>query len=99
MRGITSVNVKGKRILLRLDLNVPIEEGKIVPGPRMTVHACTAKMLSERGAKVVILAHQGRKGDVDCIPLEQHARALEKFSELEEKVKRAVEEDGVNDEK
>jgi phosphoglycerate kinase len=76
MRGIASVNVRGKRILLRLDLNVPIEEGKIVPGPRMQVHACTAKMLSDKGAKVIILAHQGRKGKPDFTSLEQHAKHL-----------------------
>jgi phosphoglycerate kinase len=76
MRGIASVDVKGKTILLRLDLNVPIEDGKIVPGPRMQVHACTAKMLSDKGAKVIILAHQGRKGKPDFTSLEQHAKHL-----------------------
>ncbi len=76
MRGIASVDVKGKTILLRLDLNVPIEDGKIVPGPRMQVHACTAKMLSDKGARVIILAHQGRKGKPDFTSLEQHAKHL-----------------------
>jgi len=76
MRGITNVNLKGKRVLLRADLNVPIEDGKIVPGPRMDVHARTAKMLSDKGARVIILAHQGRKGKADFASLEQHAKHL-----------------------
>jgi len=76
MRAITDVNVKGKRILLRVDLNLPIEDGKIVPGPRIEVHARTARMLSDKGAMVVILAHQGRKGKPDFTSLEQHAKLL-----------------------
>jgi phosphoglycerate kinase len=76
MRKIADYNVRGKRILLRVDLNCPVENGKIVPGARITAHAKTIKELSDRGGKVIVLAHQGRKGSDDFLPMEQHARAL-----------------------
>jgi phosphoglycerate kinase len=47
---------------------------------RIRAHAeTTIRELSEKGAKVVILAHQGRKGDPDFIPLKQHAEILGKI--------------------
>lgn len=76
MRGISKLDVKGKTILLRVDLNSPVEDGKIVPGPRIDAHAATIRTLSERGARLVVLAHQGRKGKPDFLPLEQHAKYL-----------------------
>jgi len=76
MRGISKLNVKGKKILLRVDINCPVENGKIVPGPRIAAHAETIKILSGHGARVIIFAHQGRKGKPDFLSLEQHAREL-----------------------
>jgi phosphoglycerate kinase len=76
MRGISKLDVSSKKILVRVDLNSPIEDGKIVPGPRIDVHAETISELSKRGARVVVLAHQGRKGKPDYLPLEQHAKYL-----------------------
>ncbi|NYZ74290.1 phosphoglycerate kinase [Candidatus Micrarchaeota archaeon] len=76
MRKIADYEVRGKKILVRADLNCPIENGKIVPGARLTTHAKTIKELSDRGGRVVVLAHQGRKGDKDFLPMEQHAKVL-----------------------
>lgn len=76
MRTIDEIDVKNKKILLRVDINSPIESGKIIMSPRMTAHAETIKKLSERGAAVVVLAHQGRKGDDDFTCLDQHAELL-----------------------
>ncbi|MDD5171908.1 MAG: phosphoglycerate kinase [Candidatus ainarchaeum sp.] len=76
MRKIADYGVRGKRILLRADLNCPVENGKIVPGARISAHAKTIKELSDRGARVIVLAHQGRKGSDDFMPMEQHAKAL-----------------------
>jgi len=76
MRKIADYEVRGKKILVRADLNCPIECGKIVPGARLTAHAKTIKEISDRGGRVIVLAHQGRKGDKDFLPMEQHAKAL-----------------------
>lgn len=76
MRKISDYEVKGKTVLVRADLNCPVEEGKITSHIRINAHARTIKNLSERGAKVVVLSHQGRKGRDDFISLEQHAHIL-----------------------
>jgi phosphoglycerate kinase len=76
MRKISDYEVKGKTILVRADLNCPLENGKIASHIRINAHARTIKNLSERGARVVVLSHQGRMGRDDFISLEQHAKIL-----------------------
>ncbi len=69
-------SLRGKTVLLRVDLNSPVEGGKVQGGPRFVAHAETVKMLSARGCKLVVLAHQGRKGAKDSAPLKEHAVIL-----------------------
>jgi len=79
---LDDVEVKNKVVLVRVDFNSPIdpETKKIIDDSRIRAHGeSTIKELSEKGAKVVILAHQGRKGDSDFIPLKQHAEILAKI--------------------
>ncbi|MGB9577002.1 MAG: phosphoglycerate kinase [Candidatus Micrarchaeia archaeon] len=66
----------GKTVLVRVDLNCPVEGGKIVSSERVAAHAKTVKELANKGARVVVLAHQGRAGGEDFLTLEQHAEAL-----------------------
>ncbi len=76
------VDFKAKTTLVRVDFNSPIDPDtkKILDDTRIRAHAqATIKELSEKGAKTVILAHQGRPGDPDFIPMKQHA---EKLSEI-----------------
>jgi len=73
---------KGKTVLVRVDFNSAIdpETKKILDDTRIRAHGeTTIKELVEKGAKVVILAHQGRKGKPDFIPLKQHAEILSKI--------------------
>lgn len=53
-------NIKGKKIVVRADLNVPTENGKITDNSRIERFAPTAKLLSDKGAKVIIITHFGR---------------------------------------
>jgi phosphoglycerate kinase len=79
---LDDVKVKDKVVLVRVDFNSAIDPKthKILEDARIRAHAeTTIKELSEKGAKVVILAHQGRKGDPDFIPLKQHAEILGKI--------------------
>jgi phosphoglycerate kinase len=76
MKPLSELDVKGKRILIRVDLNSPVEGGKIKPNPRLVGHAKSIAKLSDSGAKVIVLSHQGRKGESDFISLEQHAGLL-----------------------
>ncbi|OLP44092.1 phosphoglycerate kinase [Rhizobium oryziradicis] len=58
-------DIAGKRVLLRVDLNVPVSEGKVTDATRIERVAPTIKELSSKGAKVILLAHFGRpKGEV-----------------------------------
>ena len=58
-------DIAGKRVLLRVDLNVPVSEGKVTDATRIERVAPTIKELSAKGAKVILLAHFGRpKGEV-----------------------------------
>jgi phosphoglycerate kinase len=58
--------VSGKRVLVRSDLNVPLDAGKITDDGRIRASVPTIKELSEAGAKVIVTAHLGRpKGEPD----------------------------------
>ena len=62
--ALQSVDVTGKRVLLRCDLNVPIKEGLIRDDGRIRASLPTIKYLVDNGASVVITAHLGRpKGE------------------------------------
>jgi phosphoglycerate kinase len=71
-----------KVALVRVDFNSPIDldKMKILEDTRIRAHGeTTIKELSQKGAKVVVLAHQGRPGEPDFIPLKQHAEALSRI--------------------
>ncbi len=78
---LDDVAVEGKTVLVRVDFNSPIdmETKKILDETRIRTHGeATIKELVQKGAKVVILAHQGRPGEPDFTSLEQHAVVLSK---------------------
>jgi len=72
-------DVSGKRVLVRVDLNVPMKEGRVTDFTRIERVAPTITELSDKGARVILLAHFGRpKGKVDSTAsLEPVARAVE----------------------
>ena len=79
---LDDIKPKGKVVLVRVDFNSPIdpETKKVLDDTRIRAHGeTTIKELADKGARVVILAHQGRKGDPDFIPLKQHAETLSKI--------------------
>lgn len=53
-------NLKNKRVLIRVDVNVPIEKGKIVDDTRIREITPTLKFLMQKKAKVIVIAHLGR---------------------------------------
>jgi phosphoglycerate kinase len=59
-KTIDALDVKGKRVLVRLDLNVPVKDGKITDMTRIARSADTVKALAAKGAKVILLSHFGR---------------------------------------
>jgi phosphoglycerate kinase len=76
-RTLDDVDVKGKRVLLRVDLNVPTENGRVTDATRLQRVAPTITELSDKGAKVILLAHFGRpKGRDEKDSLKPVAAAL-----------------------
>ncbi len=59
-RTLDDVDAKGKRVLLRVDLNVPMDNGRVTDTTRLERVAPTITELSAKGAKVILLAHFGR---------------------------------------
>jgi phosphoglycerate kinase len=71
----------GKRVLVRLDLNSPVEDGIVKDNRRFARHARTVRELVEAGHRVVVMAHQGRPGRDSFVSLDQHADLLAEYVE------------------
>lgn len=76
MDTIDDIDLEGKRVLLRTDLNLPVEDGEPQKTVRFERYLETIEELSERGAKTVIMAHQGRPARKDFLSLEPHSELL-----------------------
>ncbi len=59
-RTLDDVDVRSKRVLLRVDLNVPMENGRVADTTRLERVAPTISEISQKGGKVILLAHFGR---------------------------------------
>ena len=59
-RTLDQVEVKGKRVLVRADLNVPVENGVVTDATRIDRVAPSITELADKGAKVILLSHFGR---------------------------------------
>ena len=78
---LDDVNVSGKRVVIRVDLNVPVENGKVTDTTRIDRVVPTIRELLDKGAAVIVLAHFDRpKGKVvPEMSLRPVAPALEKI--------------------
>ncbi|MES1155588.1 MAG: phosphoglycerate kinase, partial [Pseudorhodoplanes sp.] len=59
-RTLDQADLKGKRVLLRVDLNVPMKNGKVTDATRIERVAPTITEIADKGGKVILLAHFGR---------------------------------------
>ncbi|WP_338739984.1 phosphoglycerate kinase [Haloplanus salilacus] len=66
----------GNRVLVRVDLNSPVEDGIVKDNRRFSRHAKTVRELVDAGHRVVVMAHQGRPGRDSFVSLSQHADIL-----------------------
>lgn len=65
-------NLKGKRVLLRLDLNVPLKGGRVLDGYRIKRALPTIKFLKSQGAKTIIISHIGGDGEKSLRPVARY---------------------------
>jgi len=77
-KTIDSFNFKGKRVIVRIDINSEIKNNKIVPSERFLAPLKTIKELQKKKAKVVLIGHQGRPGSNDFTDFKQHYNILKK---------------------
>jgi phosphoglycerate kinase len=64
-RTLDQADVRGKRVLVRVDLNVPVENGKITDRTRVERVAPTIREIADKGGKVILLSHFGRPKRAD----------------------------------
>jgi len=75
MKDIKEVkNLEGKRVLLRLDLNVPLKNGKVIDDFRIKKVIPTIKFLKSKKAKVVVISHIGRGGKDSLKPVAKYMK-------------------------
>ncbi len=59
-KTIKDINLKGKRVVMRVDFNVPVKNGKVGDDTRITAAVPSIKYILEQGASLVLLSHLGR---------------------------------------
>ncbi|MBA2124628.1 phosphoglycerate kinase [Hyphomicrobium methylovorum] len=78
LKTTDALDVTGKRVLVRADLNVPVRDGKVTDATRLERVVPGIRALAERGAKVIVISHFGRpKGPDAELSLRPIAAALE----------------------
>jgi len=69
-------DVRGKRVLVRSELNAPVHDGAVTDTYRVEMAIPTIEWLSSRGARVIVTAHLGREPDDSLAPVYQVLREL-----------------------
>ena len=75
---IDDYNLSGHNVMLRIDINSSInpENGDLLDDTRIRRHSATVKELSDKKARVIVLAHQSRPGKLDFVNLKKHGERM-----------------------
>jgi phosphoglycerate kinase len=79
---MTDVDLAGKRVLIREDFNVPVEDGRVTSDQRLTAALPTLRSALQQGAAVMVLSHLGRPKDGQWSEADSLAPVARRLSEL-----------------
>jgi phosphoglycerate kinase len=82
LSSLSSKLLKGKRVLVRIDINSPLKNKKPIMNPRICATVKTISFLKKHGAKIILIAHQGRPEKKFNNSLVNHARLLSKYTKV-----------------
>ena len=88
LKDLTEYQLSGKRVLLRADMNVPLQSGTIANTERIDRSLPTIKHILQEGGKVILLSHLGRPEETGKVQEEFSLKPV--VSYLEEKLQRPI---------
>src|SRR5580765_2622764 len=81
-KRMADVDLRGKRVFIRCDLNVPLEDGRITEDTRIRASVPGIKAALEQGAAVMVTSHLGRPTEGELKPEDSLAPVAKRLSEL-----------------
>src|SRR5947199_3102327 len=81
-KRMSDVDLRGKRVFIRADLNVPLEDGRITDDTRIRASVPGIKQALEQGAAVMVTSHLGRPKEGELKPEDSLAPVAARLSEL-----------------
>ena len=81
-KTVRDIDVAGKRVLMRVDFNVPLKDGVVTDDTRVRAAIPTIKYLKEQGAGIILMSHLGRPAGTGFEPAFTLRPAAEKLAEL-----------------
>ncbi|MEM7098934.1 MAG: phosphoglycerate kinase [Pseudomonadota bacterium] len=84
-KSLKDIDIAGKRVLIRADLNVPVSDGNVTSDARIRASVPTVEYALQQGASVVVMSHLGRPTEGEFDPASSLAPVANRLSELLEK--------------